>query len=158
MDLQKTKEFLKAISNNLMMLVLLALTFSILVLAIALAGFTVELAATRKSIPATLNRIDRQITEVNKIVNSAEAAGKVFSSDMSSDISNSVSGGINEGIASGIVNLPVNTVKNVGGQLTNTALDTGKHTINIWQGIKERLMFWQKKSSPTQEALPAKQK
>jgi hypothetical protein len=116
---------------------LLVLAAAIFFLGLSLTGFTIQLSLLRHDIPAAQNRLDRQITELRNILVSAEAGG----SDFSSGINNDITSGINRGISTGIVELPINTVKDVGGKIKDTAVNTGKTTYSFWEIIKEKVFL-----------------
>ena len=130
---------------------LFVLACAIIFMGLTLSTFTLQLSLIRSEMPKTLDRIDRQIAAVQTIAASAENMGNRFSGDLNKDISTGISSGINKGITEGIVDIPVNTMKTVGKKISNTAIDTGTTTYDFWQGIKGKLMFWQKKP-PTSEA------
>jgi len=145
LNTESVRELLRKISVNIMALSLLLLAASIFLLALSLARFTAELSIVQRDLPKALDRIDRQITVVQHVMGSVESSGASFSE------------GINKGISSGIVELPLNTVANVGYQISNTAASTGKQGYGFWQRVKDKLLFWQpKKSSATKEASPKK--
>lgn len=136
------KGFIKKLPIAIGPLSMLILATSIVFLAIALSGFTIELSLLRRDLPNALNRIDKQIVEVQAMMNASEKTGKSFQT------------GVNKGIGEGIVEVPLSTVANVGYKLSDTASSTGKQTLGLWQGIKEKLFFWQPKKSPTAEVKP----
>jgi hypothetical protein len=144
---KKIKKLLKGLHLNAMSAGIIALAVSIFFLAAALSTFTIQVALFRRDIPKNMDRLDRQITALQFIVGSAEASGQEFSSGLNQDITK----GINKGMSEGLIDLPVNSVKVVGGKIENTVASTGKHAYNFWEGTKEKMFFWQKKTA-TREA------
>ena len=142
LSLTSIKETIKKIPIGSLSLLILA--GSIVFLAISLSAFTLELSLFRRELPHVLKTIDRQITDVQKMMRLAETTGKDFQT------------GVNKGVSQGIVEVPLGTVANVGYKLSDTASYTGKQTVGFWNVIKDKLMFWQPKKSPTAEAKPKK--
>jgi hypothetical protein len=151
-DSGSIKKALKKLPINIGVLSILILAGSITFLAISLSTFTLELALVRRDLPRALDRVDRQILYVQRMLVSVESSSQSFSMGLNKDISS----GINKGISQGIVDLPLNTVANVGYKLSDTAASTTTHTYGFWQGFKEKLFFWQAKKSSTTEAKSKK--
>jgi len=129
---------------NPLALGLVALAVSVFLFSVSLANFTFELRLVRRDMPKTLDRIDRQIIDVQKLMKLAESTGQDFQA------------GVNKGMSKGIVEMPLDTIANVGYKLSDTAANTGKQTISFWEGLKGKLLFWQKKKAATAEASPKK--
>lgn len=150
--LQFIREFFRRLYANTLALAMVILAISIVYLAWSLTGLNIALNGVQKELPKTLDRVDRQLSVAQNLVNQAESSGKKFTKSMNKNIAS----GINSGISSGLVDIPVNTVSNVGNKLTNTAIDTGKTTIGFWQNMKEHLLFWESKKKTSSEEAPAK--
>ena len=140
------KKILRKIVENIMALSLVVLAGSILILSIALSGFTLQISLARHDLPKQLDRIDGQIAEVQRILNGIEASGTNFQH------------GMNKGISAGIVDIPVSAVANVGYKISDAAASTGNQTAGFWQNLKGKLMFWNKTSNTTAEISPIKRK
>ncbi len=133
------KKLLRKIVENILALSLIILAGSILIFSLVLSSFTLQVSLARHDLPKQLDRIDRQIADVQRILNGIEASGTNFQK------------GMNKGISAGIVDVPVSAVANVGYKISDAAATTGNQTYGFWQTLKGKLMFWNKPATATAE-------